>query len=53
MNNNKLNGKEYKLIINDYFTHVEVTDEKGNKSIISFAEFKEILDNINKKKMFR
>lgn len=45
-NINKLNGVEYKLIKNDYFTHVQVTDIKGNKTIIPFIEFKEIINNL-------
>lgn len=47
-NNKKLNGKEYRVIINDYFTHIELIDNKGNITNISLSEFKEIINNINK-----
>lgn len=47
-NNKKLNSKEYRVIINDYFTQIKLIDNKGNITNISLSEFKEIINNINK-----
>lgn len=48
LNSKKLNSKEYKVIINDYFTRIELIDNKGNVTNVSLSEFKEIINNINK-----
>ena len=48
LNSKKLNSKEYRVIINDYFTSIELIDNKGNITNISLSEFKEIINNINK-----
>lgn len=48
LNSKKLNSKEYRVIINDYFTRIELIDNKGNITDVSLSEFKEIINNINK-----
>lgn len=48
LNSTKLNSKEYRVIINDYFTRIELIDNKGNITNVSLIEFKEIINNINK-----
>lgn len=48
LNSIKLNSKEYRVIINDYFTRIELIDNKGNITNVSLIEFKEIINNINK-----
>lgn len=48
LNSKKLNSKEYRVIINDYFTRIELIDNKGNITNVSLSGFKEIINTINK-----
>lgn len=48
LNSKKLNSKEYRVIINDYFTRIKLIDNKDNITNVSLSEFKEIINTINK-----
>jgi hypothetical protein len=40
LNSKKLNSKEYRVIINDYFTRIELIDNKGNKQMYHLVNLK-------------